>query len=97
MTSFEWILKNRPEVDVSIYFKKFYRSLHQMMWQDEPCENVPVYRVVRIDEPDFGCEGRPDGAEPMAKVYLESEDGEKTSGWNRTRCSIRRRSMREPV
>lgn len=77
MTSFEWILKNRPEVDVSIYFKKFYRSLHQMMWQDEPCENVPVYRVVRIDEPDFGCEGRPDGAEPMAKVYLESEDGEK--------------------
>lgn len=65
------------EGDVSIYFKKFYRSLHQMMWQDETQENVPVYRVVRIDEPDFGCEGRPDGAEPMAKVYLESEDGEK--------------------
>lgn len=28
------------------------------------------YQVTRIDEPDFGCEGRPDGAEPMAKVYL---------------------------
>lgn len=67
MTSFEWILKNRPEVDVSIYFKKFYRSLHQMMRQDEPCENVPVYRVVRIDEPDFGCEGRPDGSRTDGK------------------------------
>ena len=35
------------------------------------------YRVVRIDEPDFGCEGRPDGEPALAKVYLESEDGEK--------------------
>ena len=26
--------------------------------------------VMRIDEPDFGCEGRPDGVEPMAKVTL---------------------------
>ena len=25
---------------------------------------------MRIDEPDFGCEGRPDGVEPMAKVTL---------------------------
>ena len=25
--------------------------------------------VMRIDEPDFGCEGRPDGVEPMAKVF----------------------------
>lgn len=28
------------------------------------------YLVTRIDEPDFGCEGRPDGVEPLAKVYL---------------------------
>lgn len=28
------------------------------------------YLVMRIDEPDFGCEGRPDGVEPMAKVTL---------------------------
>lgn len=26
--------------------------------------------VTRIDDPDFGCEGRPDGKEAMAKVYL---------------------------
>lgn len=26
--------------------------------------------VMRIDEPDFGCEGRPDGIEPMAKVTV---------------------------
>lgn len=26
--------------------------------------------VMRIDEPDFGCEGRPDGVEPMAKVTV---------------------------
>ena len=25
---------------------------------------------MRIDEPDFVCEGRPDGVEPMAKVTL---------------------------
>ena len=29
------------------------------------------YLVMRIDEPDFGCEGRPDGVEPMAKVILQ--------------------------
>ena len=29
------------------------------------------YLVMRIDEPDFGCEGRPDGVEPMAKVTLQ--------------------------
>lgn len=26
--------------------------------------------VMRIDEPDFGCEGCPDGVEPMAKVTV---------------------------
>lgn len=26
--------------------------------------------VMKIDEPDFGCEGRPDGVEPMAKVTV---------------------------
>lgn len=34
---------------------------------------------MRIDEPDFGCEGRPDGVEPMAKVTLlklKSEEGD---------------------
>jgi len=37
------------------------------------------YRILRIDEPDFGCEGRPDGAVPMAKVTLRSvQDGTRT-------------------
>lgn len=26
--------------------------------------------VMQIEDPDFGCEGRPDGEEAMAKVYL---------------------------
>ena len=27
--------------------------------------------VMQIEDPDFGCEGRPDGEEAMAKVYLK--------------------------
>lgn len=30
------------------------------------------YEVTEIEEPDFGCEGRPEGAVPMAKVTLRS-------------------------
>lgn len=34
------------------------------------------YEVIEIEEPDFGCEGKPDGAVPMAKVTLRSvQDG----------------------
>lgn len=33
------------------------------------------YRVKRIDEPDFGCEGRPEGQPVMDKVYLVDEEG----------------------
>ena len=36
------------------------------------------YLVMRIDEPDFGCEGRPDGVEPMAKVTLLKLKSEET-------------------
>lgn len=34
------------------------------------------YIVLRIDEPDFGCEGVPDGYSPSDTVLLESESGE---------------------
>lgn len=34
-----------------------------------------IYTVIRIDDPDFGCEGIPDGAVPMATVYLRDEAG----------------------
>ena len=32
------------------------------------------YFVKRIDEPDFGCEGRPEGKPAMDKVWLEDEN-----------------------
>lgn len=35
-----------------------------------------VYKIIRIDEEDFGCEGRPEGQEPMVRVVLESDAGE---------------------
>ena len=37
-----------------------------------------VYKIIRIDEEDFGCEGRPEGQEPMVQVVLESDAGETT-------------------
>ena len=37
------------------------------------------YEVIEIEEPDFGCEGRPDEAVPMAKLTLRSvKDGAMT-------------------
>ena len=35
------------------------------------------YKIVRIDEADYGCEGRPDGEEAMDSVWLEDENGER--------------------
>lgn len=32
-----------------------------------------TYRIIRIEEPDFGCEGRPEGEEIKDKVFLEEE------------------------
>lgn len=37
-----------------------------------------MYRVVEIVEPDFGCEGIPDGQEPCCEVVLENENGKIT-------------------
>ena len=34
-----------------------------------------TYVITRIIEPDFGCEGLPDGAERMDRVYLRTADG----------------------
>lgn len=34
------------------------------------------YKVIRIDEPDFGCEGVPEGCSPSDTVTLSSESGE---------------------
>ena len=34
------------------------------------------YRILRIDEPDFGCEGRDDGEAAYDKITLVNEQGE---------------------
>ena len=31
------------------------------------------YKIVRIDEADYGCEGRPDGEEAMSRVAGREE------------------------
>ncbi len=33
------------------------------------------YKIIRILEPDFGCEGRPDGYEQVDDVIVEDEKG----------------------
>ena len=35
------------------------------------------YKIVRIDEADYGLEGRPDGEDLMDSVWLEDENGER--------------------
>lgn len=34
---------------------------------------MSTYYVARIEEPDFGCEGRPEGQEIKDKVFLKEE------------------------
>lgn len=34
------------------------------------------YKIIRIEEPDFGCEGRPEGQAVMDTVFLSDESGE---------------------
>lgn len=36
-----------------------------------------TYYITRIEEPDFGCEGRPEGQEIKDKVFLKEEITEK--------------------
>ena len=38
-----------------------------------------MYKVIEIIEPDFGCEGVPDGQKPMCNVIIQSQNGEKIS------------------
>ena len=37
---------------------------------------LETYTVLRIEEPDFGCEGRPEGVEPVDRVLLKKRSGE---------------------
>lgn len=38
------------------------------------------YRILRIDEPDFGCEGRDDGEAAYDEITLVNEQGENLPG-----------------
>lgn len=38
-----------------------------------------MYTVERIEELDFGCEGRPEGRKDMVRVFLKGENGEEES------------------
>ena len=38
-----------------------------------------MYIVERIEELDFGCEGRPEGMKDMVRVVLKGENGEEES------------------
>lgn len=45
---------------------------------------LETYCVLRIDEPDFGCEGRPDGVEIRDNVLLRSNyTGEEMTIWQK--------------
>ncbi len=34
-----------------------------------------IFKIIRIDEPDFGCEGLPDGQPLKDEVTIETESG----------------------
>ena len=38
-----------------------------------------MYIVERIEELDFGCEGRPEGMKDMVRVILKGDNGEEES------------------
>ena len=38
-----------------------------------------MYTVERIEELDFGCEGRPEGMKDMVRVILQGDNGEEDS------------------
>ncbi len=40
------------------------------------CMGPEKYKVLRIDDPDFGCEGVPDSCSPQASVVLADKNGE---------------------
>ena len=38
-----------------------------------------MYTVERIEDLDFGCEGRPEGMKDMVRVILQGDNGEEES------------------
>jgi hypothetical protein len=50
----------------------------------------PLAYLVRVDEPEFGCEGRPDGQPVYGTVVLRDAQGERTVPIEET-CLMRSR------
>ena len=42
---------------------------------------LETFNVLRIDEPDFGCEGRPDGEAAQDRLLVRMEDGSTRVRW----------------
>lgn len=63
-------LKDMLEGKMNIYMSLYYEGDALVEIKSE------AYRIGRIDEPDFGCEGRPDGYIQQDKVWLISATGE---------------------
>lgn len=40
---------------------------------------MKTYRITDIVEDEFGCEGRPEGEEPMVTIILVDDDGRQRS------------------
>lgn len=36
---------------------------------------MDIFKIIRIDEQDHGCEGIPEGQEPKCEVTIEAADG----------------------
>lgn len=64
-------LKDMLEGKMDIYRSLYYEGDTLVKAQSD------VYQISRIDEPDFGCEGRPNGYVSQDKVWLVSTSGEK--------------------
>lgn len=49
----------------------------QLTFAMDGAEFIPVAFVVRVEEPDFGCEGVPEGHGPQGTLLIQNAVGEK--------------------
>ena len=54
----------------------YVRTIHSILSEEmEISMNDIIYKVIDIEEPDFGCEGLPDGEQIMDIVTLQESEG----------------------
>lgn len=49
---------------------------------------LETFNVLRIDEPDFGCEGRPDGMEVKDVLLKSNYTGQEMSVQEKDACPV---------